>query len=145
MILRLRPSFAPRSSGFAQDDISTLRRQRGFTSQHPRRSVLFRIHVHRNAMHSLRRRREDIPASFLFHKRQKIILSFNLKLQLIYPFSKAKPRICADLTDSRNPCPSASIRGREVAQFHSAWTGKNARPHTIIAAPIRLLSHQQIA
>src|SRR5215510_16145494 len=45
--------------------------------------ILHRIHVHRNAMHSLRRRREHVKALFLFHECQEIILPFDLELQLI--------------------------------------------------------------
>lgn len=38
-------------------------------------------------MHSLRRGREDVPASFLFYECQEIILIFDFELQFIYPFT----------------------------------------------------------
>jgi hypothetical protein len=38
-------------------------------------------------MHSLRGRREDVPALLLFYECKKIVLSFNLKLQFVYPFA----------------------------------------------------------
>jgi hypothetical protein len=63
--------------------------------------ILWRIHVHGNAVHSLRRGREHVPALLLFYECEKIILSFDIKLQFAYLISmkKIQPRITRISTD----------------------------------------------
>src|SRR5262249_14187516 len=82
--------------------------------------ILHRIHVHRNAMHSLRRRREHVKALFLFHECQEIILPFDLELQLIYLTSPKRK-----LTPGAPPL-SRSLR--QGGSFEFLYKSQNPRP-----------------
>jgi hypothetical protein len=42
--------------------------------------LLWRIHVHGNAVQSLCRRRKNVPAAFILHESQKILLTIHLEL-----------------------------------------------------------------
>ena len=94
----------------------------GYSVHHFTTFVLPSVHIHRNAVYSLRRGRENVPAAFLFYECQKIILIFDFELQLIFPFSKhfGMPHLCRGICDgagkfnsyskSQNPRPVSPIR-----------------------------------
>jgi hypothetical protein len=58
----------------------------GFARQGSRPIVAYGIDVHWNAVDAVGGGRENVPAPLRFYKRQKVLPSFNLKLQFVYLF-----------------------------------------------------------
>jgi hypothetical protein len=70
-------------------------------------------------MYTALRRREQIPPLFIFYECQKIIRTFDLELQFIYPFSKNKPRTAQS---SINPCTSVAKHFPSAATYFLSST-----------------------